>query len=410
MSDAILDECTESLAETCPMLYHMRAATHHIHYCVKTLDILKEGTVSADELEEDGVYVVDDVGGYTVRILLEEIREIMGIFDEGTSNTEYKLNSVGDPADLIKFMMCEMSGINHPLKKAWSMSQHRETEHKCSACGTAIPNNESFVRDMFPYVNFHPSVNTGYSVPALLNNLTSWGTRTCSTGYEEVCPTCNDFARLVDFRDRFLPMDVNEERVLVCKVRSFNEKELSSLESIDREFDFTKYVNDDSGCKYLATLTGYIYEPESKSGHFQCMVKGRYYDTDYWEVDDMGDMPGIPPVDMWEQPYLMFYTIVNQGRSDQLDVPLDGNVASESRKDSIDEKIIELSGDEEDEEGREMWKFESPIGRVGYIIHKYFNTGWFKGQVVYIRDINGNRKNKADSDDGKLKSFDCLIK
>ena len=121
-------------------------------------------------------------------------------------------------------------------------------------------------------------------------------------------------------------------------------------------------------------------------------------------------MPWIPPGDMWEQPYLMFYTIVNQGRADQLDVPLDGNVASESRKDSIGEEFIELSGDEEDEEGREMWKFESPIGRIGYMIHKYFTTGWFKGKVVYIRDINGNRKNKIDGDDGKLKSFDCKIK
>eukprot|EP00956_Cyclotella_meneghiniana_P017807 scaffold29302_cov43-Cyclotella_meneghiniana.AAC.1 len=245
----------------------------------------------------------------------------------------------------------------------------------------------------------HPSVNTGYSIPALLNNLTSWGTRSCSNGYEEVCPNCNDFARLVDYRDRFLPMDVNEERVLVCKVRSFNEKELSSLKSIDREFDFTKYVNDDSGCKYLATLTGYIYEPESKRGHFQCMVKGRYYDTEYWEVDDMGDMPGIPPVDMWEQPYLMFYTIVNLGRADQLDVPFDGNLASESRKDITEAEFIELSSDEEDAEGKELWKFESPIGRVGYTIYKYFHTGWFKGKVVYIRDINGNSKNKADSDD-----------
>ena len=59
MLDAILDECTLSLAQTCPMLYHMRAATHDNHYHHQVLDFLDEGTVSVEELEIDGVYVVD---------------------------------------------------------------------------------------------------------------------------------------------------------------------------------------------------------------------------------------------------------------------------------------------------------------------------------------------------------------
>ena len=54
-----LDECTLSLAQTCPMLYHMRAATHDNHYHHQVLDFLNEGTVSVEELEIDGVYVVD---------------------------------------------------------------------------------------------------------------------------------------------------------------------------------------------------------------------------------------------------------------------------------------------------------------------------------------------------------------
>ena len=41
------------------MLYHMRAATHDINYHHQVLDFLNEVTVSVEELEIDGVYVVD---------------------------------------------------------------------------------------------------------------------------------------------------------------------------------------------------------------------------------------------------------------------------------------------------------------------------------------------------------------
>ena len=136
---------------------------------------------------------------------------------------------------------------------------------------------------------------------------------------------------------------------------------------------------------------------------------------------------------------MMFYTIVNQGRSDQRNwVPSNfdfsgddnlikrsetdpkkksdieagattlsdeevGDVAKNNLSGTSENKEISLSGDDEDDSEKDLWTAPCPIGRVGYHIHKLFDAGWFRGRVVHIRDhMSGEIIEQARCDDGEF--------
>lgn len=281
------------------------------------LDRLNVGESQSMITEDlDPILECDD-GGYSVALKLSGIIDLMTLYANGVSPDDYRAGGIGDPMQFLDYTLFQLSQKehkpDHPFVKALGMATHRTTVFKCCECDSVIVTENCRDRIGGSFLCLFPSEEAGFTMPDLLPFYTSEKQAELDRYHAQYCSNCDNIKTIAKATTKFDALNTNEERVLILCVRRETSDHL--LHHIDLSFDFTGYVDDHSGNKYEAHLTGFMEEP--KTNHFASVTKARHGDV-FFFVDDMAKAPmnvGKLPESYWGRPTYLFYSVKNVGMS-----------------------------------------------------------------------------------------------
>lgn len=334
--------------------------------------------------------------GFTTCVVLPEIKIILSLFAEGV---DCPVGQTSNPMELLAYMshdVIEKQGMrHHPFLSVMSFGPHRKKHIRCNSCechlhtGGSTAANDVGVSSRFVMLE-SPDGNK-QTISALLGNFTSWKEESLIANNELHCTECNIKVTAVKTKQCFVSFATDENRVVIFSLchdsdhtDANDERKDVSLSNIELSLDFTEFVDDPTGCRYTADLTGYIYEPPDKQNHYQCVVRGRDEAT-FFDIDDMliNDMIclGKVPDNLWPQPKYIFYTVSNKGCDP------DEQPGEETKKQDIPASNKETEqpvGETNSPKRNNQWEYDNPIGKRGYRFFKKFDLGWYEGEVVRV--------------------------
>lgn len=334
--------------------------------------------------------------GYTSSIKSDRIKRIMEYYENGVDF--YERGDQGHPMQFLGFLLHDAtlncSRPNHPFISLLSMGINLQKIWRCNSCKKSIPppgdackekSHGMWLSKAMCHVCLPSSAKHGSKITDMLDNFILWSESDYSTGNNHLqCPECKGDVSRAEYKECFETLGLNEKKVIVFEVfqsddgnndNSTRVESTSHLSSIDLSFDFSPYVNDNTGSQYTAELTGYIYEPFNKKDHYNCVVKGRegsiFFDVDDQLPNDMVNVGQVPDAHWPMPPAYMFYIIRNIG------------VKTSDPNDVVDLMETSSTDDDDDNTTTNRWKYVTPIGNIDYCFMKKFDVGWFQGQVIY---------------------------